>query len=259
MKILQHFERKNTADYILYRLKKGDWTLLIDKLHEDFRQCYISDEALEHLSKEIGITKCDFLEKYILPDEPTIKSGDFGELLCYHAVLENFESKGFLLFGPKKWRWRDSRNVAAPGSDAMLFHIANSKKATKKDILVTVESKMKSIKSNEHRIQDAVDGAMKDKKTRMAKTLAWLEEKYAKEGDENNRKLVERFKDPATYGDYQKLFKAIAVVDSTCEADEIGKTFKNDEKVSVLIFSLADLKKAYENTRLNIIKSVHAS
>ncbi len=259
MKLLQHFDRANTSDYILYRLKKGHWSHLLNKLHEDFRQCYITDEVLEELSKKAGITKCDFLEKYILPDDPTIKSGDFGELLCYHAVIENFENKGFVLFGPKKWRWKDNRNVAAPGSDAILFYVADSKKPTQKDILLTVESKMKAIKTNVHRTQDAIDGAMKDKKTRMAKTLSWLEEKYAKEGDEKNRRFVERFKDPATFGDYNKMFKAVAVIDSTCEKDEIEKKLRNDEKITVIIISLEDLKKAYENTRLNIIKSVYAS
>jgi hypothetical protein len=256
MKLLKHFDRINTSDYILYRLKKDEWSTLIDKLPTDFRQCYITDKALAELSTKAGITKRDFLKKYIVPDDPTIKSGDFGELLCYYAVIENFERKGFFLFGPKKWRWKNSRNVAAPGSDAILFHIADSKKPSIKDMLVTIESKMKAIKSNQHRMQDAVDGAIKDKKTRMVKTLAWLEEKYAREGDENNRKFVERFKDPATHGDYVKTFKAVAVVDSICEADEISKKLSNEEKVIVIIFSLEELKKAYENTHVNIIESV---
>ena len=255
MKILQHFDRKNTASYILYRLRKGEWAKFIGKLPINFRNCYITDKGLDELSKDRGITKSEFLEKYILPDEPVIKSGDFGELLCYHAVVENFENKGLVLFAPQKWQWKDSRNVAAPGADAILFYIANPKKPTKKDILVTIESKMKSVTSKAHRIQDAIDGATKDKKTRMAKTLSWLEEKYAKHGEEDKRKLVERFKDPATYGDFEKIFKAIAIIDSNFETDEISKAFINTEKVSVIVFSVEDLKKSYEETRTNIIKS----
>lgn len=255
MKILQHFDRNNTATYILYRLKKGEWTNFIDKLTLGFRNCYITDLRLDELSKERGITKSEFLEKYILPDDPVIKSGDFGELLCYHAVIENFENKGFVLFAPQKWQWKDSRNIAAPGADAILFHISNPKKPTKKDTLITLESKMKSVPSKVHRIQDAVDGATKDKKTRMAKTLSWLEEKYARQGIEDKRKLVERFKDPASFGDFQKQFKAIAIIDVNFETEEIGKTFTNPENVSVIVFSIEELKKSYEETRTNIIKS----
>lgn len=256
MKVLQHFDRTNTANHILYRLKAGEWDNLIGKLHVDFRKCYITDKALGELSKERGITKSDFLLKYVVPDEPVIKSGDFGEMLCYHVLIENFENKGLLLFAPKKWRWKDNRNVAAPGADAIFFHVSNPKKPTKKDMLVTIESKMKAVKSKKHRIQDAVEGATKDKKTRMAKTLSWLEEKYARHGAEEKRKLIERFKDPASFGDFQKQFKAIALMDSDFEADETGKPIANTENVTVIVFSIDELQRAYETTRMNIINSV---
>lgn len=256
MKVLEHFDRINKEHHILYRLKKGEWGNLIGKLPVDFRKCYITDKALDELSKERGITKSAFLLKYVIPDEPVIKSGDFGEILSYHVLIENFESKGLFLFAPKKWRWKDSRNLAAPGSDAIFFHVSNPKKPTKKDFLVTIESKMKAVNSKKHRIQDAIDGATKDKNTRMAKTLSWLEEKYARQGKEEKRKLIERFKDPASYGDFQKQFKAILLMDSDFEADETGKTISNTENVTVIVFSIDEIQKAYETTRINIINSV---
>ena len=115
---------------------------------------------------------------------------------------------------------------------------------------------MKAVKSKQHRIQDAIEGATKDKRTRMAKTLSWLEEKYARHGAENKRKLVERFKDPATFGNFQKQFKAIALMDSNFEAFETSKSITNTENVTVIVFSIDDLKKAYEDTRTNLINSV---
>ena len=90
----------------------------------------------------------------------------------------------------------------------------------------------------------------------MAKTLIWLEEKHAKDGDLALVQFIQRFKDPATHGDYVKDYKAIAILDKNWEADETGKAFKNNQKISVLVFSIDDLKKAYEDTRTNIIKSV---
>lgn len=256
MNILSYFDRINTANHIIYRLKKGEWKNFINKLPDEFRLCYISDENLNILSLKAEITNKLYLEKYILPDEPSIKSGDFGEMLCYHAVVEHYFGKGIVLIGPRKWEWKDNRNKPAPGTDVILFHISNLNKPTKKDILVTVESKMKTVNSKKNRIQDAIDGATNDRLSRMSKTLSWLEEKYAKMGEEKKRKLIERFKDPATFGNYKKKHKAIAILDRSVETNETSKTITNVQNVFVIVFSIDDLKKAYENTRTNILNSV---
>lgn len=115
---------------------------------------------------------------------------------------------------------------------------------------------MKAVASTDHRIQEAVNGATLDKKTRMAKTLIWLEEKHAREGDKDLVKYIQRYNDPATHGIFKKEFKAIAIVDQTLEAGETGKAFTNPQNVTVIVFSIEDLKKAYQDTRTNILKSV---
>lgn len=256
MQILQHFDRCNRSKFILYRLKDTEWNQFINKLATEFRLCYISDNNLNNLSVTAGITKSEFLQRYIIPDVPTIKSGDFGELFSYFSVKEHFGTKGILLTAPRKWRWKDSRNKPAPGTDAILFHIANKNKFTNKDLVVTIESKMKAVHSKKNRIQEAIDGARKDKISRLANTLNWLEEKYARMGREKDRALVERFKDPATFGNFQKVYKAISILDSTLEATETAKTVKNTKGITVLVFSIKDLQKAYEDSRMNIITSV---
>ncbi len=256
MKILDHFDRTNHAGYILYRLKKGEWVKLLGEFPDEFRQCYITDAVLDDLSKKIGITKSEYLEKYVIPDRPNVVSGDFGEILSYWAVKDNFNIKGIPVYGPKKWRFKNDRNNAVKGADALLFHRVNPKKPSTKDILLSIESKMKAVDSKLHRIQDAIDGAAHDKKTRMAKTLIWLEEKYAREGALGYMKFIQRYNDPATHGDFIKVFKAIAIVDSKLESGETGKPLKNKQNVTVIVFSIDDLKKAYEETRVNIIKSV---
>jgi hypothetical protein len=256
MKVLEHFNRANNATHILYRLKKGEWSKLLGKIPEEFRKCYITDAALTDLSAKLGMSKADYLDKYVIPDRPNILSGDFGEILSYWAVRDNFHSKGIPVIGPKKWLFKNDKNNAVKGADALLFHRINPKKPSKKDLLISIESKMKAVASNGHRMQDAVDGATQDKKTRMAKTLIWLEEKHAKEGNLALVQYVQRFNDPATHGDFNKEFKAIAIVDETLEVGETGKTFTNPLNVTVIVFSIEDLKKAYEDTRKNIIKSV---
>lgn len=255
MEILEHFDRNNAADFITYRLKAAEWDDFINKLPDDFRLSYISNKGLGELATVNGITKSEFLEKYVLPDDGKIKSGDFGEILSYFAVKENFEKKGIILDGPRKWRWKD-RNKAAQYTDSILFHLSNAKRYTTKDLLVTIESKMKATKSKEHRIQDAIDGALDDKLTRMAKTLIWLEEKYARLGRPEQRKKVERFKDPATHGTFNKQHKAIAILDESFETEETSKKIKKNKGITVIVILIKDLQKAYETSRVNIIKSV---
>lgn len=256
MKVLEHFNRTNNATHVLYQLKKGEWSKLLGKFPDEFRKCYITDAALADLSSKLGLTKSEYLDRYVIPDRPNILSGDFGEILSYWAVRDNFQSKGVPVIGPKKWLFKNDKNNAVKGADALLFHRTNPKKPTKKDLLISIESKMKAVKSTDHRIQDAVNGAAEDKKTRMAKTLIWLEEKHAREGKKVLVEFIQRFNDPATHGDFKKEFKAIAIVDETLEAGETGKSFTNPQNITVIVFSIQDLKKAYENTRSNILKSV---
>lgn len=254
MEILEHFDKLTQNGFIIYRLKDAEWQNFLNKLPTDFRVSYIIDSELKVLAGKNGLSKSEFLEKFILPDDGKIKSGDFGEMLSYFAVIENFDKKRIILNGPRKWRWKD-RNKAALYSDSVLFHISDPKKYSKKDLLITVESKMKAEKSKKHRIQEAIDGAVVDKLSRLSKTLIWLEEKYAKLGKPKQRMLVERFKDPATYGSFLTRHKAIAILDKNFEIDELSKTIKNNHGITVIVFSINELKEAYEQTRANIIKS----
>jgi len=256
MKILQHFDKSKTSDFIIYSLKENEWDAFVNKLPGDFRLCYISDNKLNDRATKASLTASDFLEKYVVPSEPTIKSGDFGELLSFFAVRENFEKKGIILIAPRKWRWKDNKDLAAPGVDSVLFHIVNPKKLTDKDLLVTIESKMKAVKSKKHRIQEAIDHASKDKLSRLSKTLIWFEEKYAKLGKEKPRKMVQRFNDPATYGNFRKQHKAIVILDSTLEAGETALSVVNAHGIIAIVFSIKELKRAYEETRTNIINSI---
>jgi hypothetical protein len=256
MDLLPHFSKTVGANFILYRLNPLEWKNFVDKLANEVRLCYIDNSELHRLCTQRNITKAEFLEKYIIPSKPVIKSGDFGEILCFFSVIENLRNKGLSVFAPKKWKWKDDKNTPCPCSDVVMFHIANSKKPTTQDKVITVESKMKAVNSKKHRIQNAIDDAAKDKLTRLAKSLSWLEEKFAKQGSEDQRKAVERFKDPATFGAYQKQHKAVAILDSALEAAEIAKPITNTHGIVVIFFSIYDLKKVYEDTRLNVFKSI---
>lgn len=255
MEILKYFDCSEQDKITIYRLKAKQWKSFLESLPNDFRICFISNPELKDKSTKNGISKSEFLSKYIIPDRPNIKSGDFGEIFCYHIVKEHHNSKGFQLVGPRKWRWKD-KNKPAQYSDIILFHLKNDNPESPDDFLLTVESKMKAVESDRHPIQDAINGASDDKLTRLSKSLIWLEEKYAKMGAVDKRNIVSRFSDPSKFGTYIKKHKAIATIDAAFEGNELSKGIVNSDGIKVIVFFVKNLKATYENTMVNIINSV---
>ncbi len=254
MNILKYFEFEKKDDITIYRLKSDQFNVFLNELAEDFRQCYISNESLEQLSAKNEISKSEFLSKYVLPDKGNIKSGDFGEMLSYFSLIERFASKNVSLFCPRKWLWKD-RNKAAPYTDVVAFYI-NGINSESEDILISIESKMKATPSKSHRIQEAIDGANQDKLSRTAKTLEWLKEKYAKEGDIKNKKLVERFANPSEHGSYKKVFKAFVILDKNFEEEEFLHLTNNSKDIVIVVILSDNLKHLYEENLTRIISSV---
>jgi hypothetical protein len=255
MEILKYFDIERKDKFIIYRLRPGMEDTFADELTVTFRRCYIDDSKLSYVAAKNQMSQDKFLEKYVIPDIGNVKSGDFGEMLSFFAMLENYLTKGFRFTGPFKWLWKD-RNKPSPYTDAVSFYMEKPPAPSPEDTIVTIESKMKAVKSNAHRIQEAIDGANKDRLSRLSATLSWLEEKYAREGDIDNRKLVERFNDPSTYGPYKQVSKAFTILDSTFEAAELCQSVCNTDGLVLIIFSLANLKQIYERNRLNMFNSV---
>jgi hypothetical protein len=203
-----------------------------------------------------GISEGEFLEQYVLPDIGNIKSGDFGEMLSYFFITEHYTDKGFVLFCPRKWLWKEDRNKSTPYTDVVGFYREDKTNPSENDFIVSVESKMKATKSDKHRIQDAIDGANKDKLTRLAKTLVWLKEKYARNGDEKNRIFIERYVDPVGIGTYNKIYKAFAILERIFENAEITQLIKDKDGITIIVITMKNLKDIYEKNLRRIIESV---
>ncbi len=255
MNIIKHFELEDTI-YQIYSLKEEDLDDFLKELPDEFRRCYITDRELDDLSKKNGESKDDILRKYILPDVGNIMSGDFGEILSYFLVIDKYNNEGLLIKGPRKWRFKPARNKPAPCSDAILFYFHNKDKSSINDKMISIESKMKATSSKKNLIQDAIDGAQNDKNSRAAKTLNWLYEKYGRIGKINAQKKIQRFRKPSKYGTYEKIHKAIALIDKELLSDEIRKEVVSDDGIRILIISTSNLKNIYQRTFDNIISSV---
>lgn len=256
MELLKHFEEENTK-FVILTLKDEEWNEFVSKLPSEYKNCYISDKELQ--SRIINFSSSKESELFeILPTIGKIKAGDFGEILAYFLFKER--DKKQKVTGPIKWRWKQEKNVAAPYTDVILFSIANAKKTSKDDLLISVESKMKSTANNQyHPIQNAINGAEKDYVSRIANSLCWLRRKYKDESLKANApiaklkelvEMTERFIKSETMGEYTKQIKAVVFVDKSFYDDEVNKSITLPpfvgSSIEIVIVSIKDLKAAYE-------------
>lgn len=264
MELLKHFE-EGSKDFVLLSLKDKEWDEFIGKLPIPYKDCYIPDKELEQRIRSFSSTKEKELSE-ILPSIGNIQSGDFGEILSYFLFKERFKKRN--VDGPKKWRWKQERNVAAPYTDVILFSIKKTGKPSKDDLLISVESKMKATASSSyHPIEKAIEGAERDSVSRIANSLSWLRKKYKDESLKENAPVsklkelvdsIERFIKSETVGEYSKQIKAVAFVDKTFFKDEVEKTVTipaiHGATFEVVVVSIKDLQKAYENVFTQIPK-----
>lgn len=256
MKLLNHFDEEKKG-FVVLNLKDAEWDEFVSKLPTEYKSCYITDEDLQNRITNFSSSKeKEFSE--LLPDAGNIMSGDFGEILSYFLFKEKHIKQK--VDGPKKWRWKQEKNVAAPYTDVILFSVKKLSEPSSEDLLISVESKMKSTASKDyHPIQNAIDGAEKDYVSRMASSLSWLRKKYKDESlkagasIEESVRLVgvlERFIKSETIGEYTKELKAIAFVDKTFLNDEIKKGVTmpsiNGTNLEIVVVSVKDLQKAYQ-------------
>ncbi len=274
MEILKHFQNKTDKDFVILALKDEEWEDFFNKLPDEFKDCFISEDDLKTRVKILSSTEKKELSE-ILPNEGNIMSGDFGEILAYHIFKEL--NKG--VDGPKKWRWKESQNVAAPYSDVILYSIDN-KKYSNKDLLISAESKMKASKrkysqaflddDKKHvRIQEAINGAQKDYISRIAYSLGWIRKKYKDEllkATTQKSKYLELIKsidrffnsEKDEFGPYIKKVKAIALVDKDMLDYEIQQEIVlpkiPDMDLEVYIVAIKDLQAMYEKLYSTILK-----
>lgn len=264
MELLKHFE-EGSKNFVLLSLKDKEWDEFIAKLPIPYKNCYIPDKELEQRIQTFSSTKEKELSE-ILPSIGNIQSGDFGEILSYFLFKERFKKRN--VDGPKKWRWKQDKNVAAPYTDVILFSIKKNGKPSKDDLLISVESKMKATASiSYHPIKNAIEGAEKDSVSRIANSLSWLRKKYKDESLKANAPVaklkelvdsIERFIKSESVGEYSKQIKAVAFVDKAFFNDEVEKTVAipaiKGASFEVVVVSIKDLQKAYENVFTQIPK-----
>jgi hypothetical protein len=222
----------------------GDIETLKNFLISKLPDCYAT---AEHLETRARVRECSTNEVLCnrLPTRGNIKAGDFGEILTlFFLSSERTEEE---LHQVMKWRYKENRQSPAHGCDILILHAADE---PEDDFVIVAESKMKSTNTNLDPINSAIDGMSKDTTARLARTLAWLEEKYLDEGSTADIEFVERFTN-ASRPTYQKLHKAVAIVDADFLDDELRKELDIPASVEncdyeIIALGVNDLKDLYE-------------
>ncbi len=210
------------------------------------RQCYVTDEILDANALRTGFSKEDLI-KAKLPDRGATMAGDFGEILTYlyHAVNEH----PAITIGPKKWRLKQDRTKAAPGTDVIHFVLPSWPESSTEDKVICSEVKTKSTSAPSTPIQSAIKDCKKDQISRFAKTLIWLRERALSE-DLGSTTIdhLNRFINGTDHPPAKKQFNAVAVICSSlvnAELVNVPITAAKDHKL--IVISVPGLKKLYED------------
>ena len=259
MDIIQFFEEAEANGLVHFTLNEGERQQFLDSLPEDYCLNYISRKSLATQAGQNGMGESDFFEQFKIPETPAyanVRSGDFGEMLCFLLMKNKGSQNGITLVAPRKWRWKADKNKPCHGSDVVLFH-RHDTNPSEHDRVEAIESKMKAVASNASPIQSAIVGAVDDKVKRLAKTLNWLHDRLATEGKPRLREAINRYRLLDENPTYQKKFHAVAILDNDFVDDEIGKDRSlEDNDIKVTVVSMQDLKTAYESTYNAMINSL---
>mgnify|MGYP000232871270 CR=1 FL=1 len=259
MNLLQYFEETTEDGSVRFTLNEEERQEFLDSLPNDFSLNYISKSELQKKALANEMSERDFFEQFKIPEIPAyanVRSGDFGEMMCFILVKNRGHKNGLRLAGPRKWRWKADKNKPCHGSDVVLFH-RHEHKPSDKDCIEAVESKMKATASNSTPIKNAIIGAVDDKVKRLAKTLNWTHERLAIDGKPRLREAINRYRFMDVNPTYQKKFHAIAIIDDEFVRDEIAKDRNIDDvDIEVTIVSMKSLKNAYENFYEELLNSL---
>lgn len=214
----------NKGKYGVYKLNEGELKKMIADLPSIYRRSYISDEKLEESISRLTLEREEIIRDYI-PDEPVIKSGEFGEIFSTYFLIEKYEyDNQIVLYHPNKLYWKEDRNKALKLTDVVLFSYKEGEEYNEDDLLISGEIKTKATQNNSFDpIQDAMDGIINDKISRLSKTLNWLKERHTKDMNQSGIDYINRYRFPLEKP-FKKHFKGVILIDADLADRELDRS-----------------------------------
>lgn len=233
----------------------GNATDFVQDCVQRFREAYISEEKLGRIvAKSKKITRKEAIELR-LPKLTQNKAGDFGEILSYYLWTETLASDANIC--PMKIRWKEHPDMPSHFVDVILLKRVDEENASPDDKMYTIEAKVwTSTMGNGHSsLSDALNGAIKDKAERAAKTIPYLVIQYERDDEYDLADQVQRFGDPVNDPFIKEHF-AVAIVESSqanahiCNFDKA--LHAANPNIHVYLLPIADLKNIYISLFIDI-------
>lgn len=240
------FDQVHGDPWVLVRVapeRTDAWTKL---LSVPARRCYVSDARLKCIVDGQG-HPYETVVKTFLPGTGSVMAGDYGEIMTalYLASIAHPED----VLEPKMWRLKSRRTKASEGSDVVQFQVPHWPTPSTDDRIVCAEVKTKSTNGNSTPVASALQDSSKDRKSRLATTLAWLKDR-AIQGDLDSIKPdhLDRFLRAIDHPPANYEFRAVAVISTEYVQGETANiTVPSKDECTLIVISVPDLKQNYEN------------
>ena len=242
--VREWFHHVQDTPYVLVLVSEEHAQTLSDKLGTAVRRCYITDSVLSEASVARNVPQPDIILAR-LPDAGSTMAGDFGEILIF--LYQGTREHASAPIGATKWRLKQDRTKPAPYSDVVHFVLPSWPQPSAEDVILCAEVKTKSTNGNSTPIESAIADSLKDRTSRLAKTLAWLRERALTEdlGDVQIEHL-NRFLNATDYPAAQKRFQAVAVVsDDLVKAELTAAPIEASTEYTVTVVSVPQLRTVY--------------
>lgn len=224
----------------------------VDSFVVPFRKSYISNVDLEY-EVECGINDKHGAIENKLPTTSYLKAGEFSEILFFMLVCLMICPDSNVK--PIKWRWKENRDTPCHLTDIMVMRCDDYSNPQETDYVFTSEVKSAatpiSSRSSQSRMNDAIEGALKDKDSRIGKMVAYLTTHYAKDRNKEMALRVKRFDDSTTTA-YDRKISAVVV----SERESLDYHIRNispenllrshNEQIALFAVPMEKLKDIYE-------------
>lgn len=227
------FDSQQTTPYVLVRVNEEDAHELSETIGLPVRRCYIEDSLLSNWSTRHGLSQREVIAAK-LPGPGSTMAGDFGEILVY--LFQGTEEHASIPIGAPKWRLKQDRTKPAPYSDVIHFVLPCWPKPSADDAVLCAEVKTKSTHSASNPIEEAIADSLKDRTSRLARTLVWLRERALTEDlGEMQIEHLNRFIKATDHPRATKRFRAVAVLSADLETAELQKIAPGARSDSALV------------------------
>ncbi len=239
------FPHTQDAPYVLVRVDAEDSAAWSNALGIAVRRCYVSDALIQTRAAALGVSETEIIAA-TLPDRGSTMSGDFGEILVY--FYQAARELPHQAVGPRKWRLKQDRTKPAPHSDVVHFVLPSWPTPSAEDRLLCSEVKTKATNGASSPITEAITDCIKDRTSRLAKTLVWLRERALLQDIEDVEVAqLNRFIDATDHPPATRHFRAVAVVCSNLvDAQLADAPDEESDDYSVVVISVPELKATYE-------------